>query len=278
MSQPFDPATGQPDFRYPDEGHMLGDASVLRNALTFTIAQRAYVADSLLHQPFDKMPLNVIAFNTLEAFGVEMTAMEDTLGWLFALRDWQPGTAAYCLMANLDSIQVGRGNHDEQHAIEFLTSLDGPKLREVLHLSGDETLRKAGLGADLIAKVDHSLPYKLDGLHRIAERRAEANRTRVEAFNKLKHMLLAFPIHESSSRTVVELIKGRGYKDGEIHLNTVTLEVAAANIENMASNALAMQASLWDVLALILWVKFDERLDPPPWTSHSMEHGGWRDD
>ncbi len=81
------------DFRYPDSGQMLEDASVLRNALTFTIAQRAYVADSLLHLQFEKMPLNVVAFNTLEAFGVEMTAMEDTLGWMFALRDWEPGTA-----------------------------------------------------------------------------------------------------------------------------------------------------------------------------------------
>lgn len=223
------------------------------------------------------MPLNVIAFNVLEAFGVEMTAMEDTLGWLFALRDWQPGTAANCLMANLDTIQVGRGNYDEQHAIEFLSSLDGPKLREVFHMPDDEALRKAGLGDDLVARVDHSLPYKLDGLHRIAERRAEKNRTRVEAFNKLKHMLLAFPIRESESRHVVKLIKGRGYKQGEIHVNTLTLEVSAKNIENMASNALAMQANLWDMLALILWVRFGEQLDPPPWTSHSMEHGGWRD-
>lgn len=271
----YDP---QPDFRYPDSGHMLEDASVLRNALMFTTAQRAYVADSLLHQPFDQMPENVIAFLTLEAFGAEMTAMEDTLGWLFALRDWRPGTAASCLMANLDSIQVGRGDYDEGHAIEFLSSLDGPKLREVLHVPSDEALRKAGLGEELIAKVDHSLPYKLEGLRRIAERRAEANRTRVEAFNKLKHMLLAFPARETDSKVVVQLIKGRGYKQGEIHLNTVTLEVSAANIHNMAGNALAMQAQLWDMLAMILWVRFDERHDDPRWVSHSMEHAGWRDD
>jgi hypothetical protein len=266
------------NFRYPDSGHMLEDASVLRNALTFTTAQRAYVADSLLHQPLDQMPENVIAFLTLEAFGAEMTAMEDTLSWLFALRDWRPGTAASCLIANLDSIQVGRGDYDERHAIEFLGSLDGSKLREVLHIPSDEALRQAGLGEELIAKVDHSLPYKLDGLRRIAERRSEANRTRVEAFNKLKHGLLAFPTRETDSKVVVQLIKGRGYKQGEIHLNTLTLEVSPANIHNMAGSALAMQAQLWDMLALILWVRFGERHQSPAWAAHSMEHAGWRDD
>ena len=122
-----------------------------------------------------------------------------------------------------------------------LGSLDGPKLREVLHIPGGEALRQAGLGKELIAKVDHSLPYKLDGLRRIAERRSEANRTRVEAFNKLKHGLLAFPTRETDSKIVVQLIKGRGYKQGEIHLNTLTLEVSAANIHNMAGSALAVQ-------------------------------------
>ena len=43
------------DYRYPDSGQMLEDAGVLRNAITFTVAQRAYVADSLLHRPFDGM-------------------------------------------------------------------------------------------------------------------------------------------------------------------------------------------------------------------------------
>jgi len=264
------------DLRYPDSGHMLEDASVLRNALMFTTAQRAYVAASLLHQPLDKMPENVIAFLTLEAFGAEMTAMEDTLGWLFALRDWKPGTAAFCLMANLDSIQVGRGDYDESHAIEFLASLDGPKLREVLHIPSDEGLRQAGLEEELIAKIGPSLPHKLDGLRRIAERRSEANRTRVEAFNKLKHGLLAFPTRETNSKVVVQLIRGKGYKKGEIHLNTMSLEVSAANIHDMAGSALAMQAQLWDMLALILWFRFGERREIPAWASHAMEHGTWR--
>ncbi len=180
-------------------------------------------------------------------------------------------------MANLDSIQVGRGKYDEQHAIEFLSSLDAPGLRGVLHTPADEVLRNAGLGDDLIAKLERSFPHRLDGLHRIANQRVEANRTRVEAFNKFKHMLLAFPARESESKHVVQLVKGRGYRQGEIHLNTLTLEVSATNIENMASNALAMQVWLWDVLAIILWVRFGERLDPPAWCVHAMGHRGWRD-
>ena len=245
--------------------------------MTFTIPQRAYVADSLLHRPYETMTPNLVAFNTLEAFGAEMTAMEDTLGWMFALRDWHPGTAANCLMANLDTIQVGRGSYDETHAVEFLSSLDGERLREVLHIPGDATLRAAGLGEDLVAKVGPSLPHKLDGLHRVAKRRAEANRTRVEAFNKLKHMLIAFPARDSASKPVVQLIRGRGYRRGEIHLNTLTLEVSAQNIYDMAGNALAMQTLLWDTLALVLWVRFGERIDPPEWATHAMTHGAWRD-
>lgn len=273
--QRYDPG---PEFRYPDSGEMLEDASVLRNAIMFTIAQRAYVADSLLHQPFDRLPQNVLAFVTLEAFGVEMTATEDALGWLFALRDWGPGTAKNCLMANLDSIQVGRGKYDEAHATEFLASLDGPKLREVLHIPEDDVLREAGMEEELITQVETSMPHKLDGLRRVAEKRVESNRTRVEAFNKLKHMLLAFATRETGSKHVqVKLMKGRGYQEGEIHLNTVTLEVSAVNVRNMAGNALAMQASLWDILALILWVRFGERHDPPPWMLHAMEHGNWRE-
>ena len=273
-----DSATNEADFRYPDSGGMLEDVSVLKNALTFTIVQRAYVADSLLHRPFDDMPATLLAFNVLEAFGIEMTAMEDTLGWLFALRDWQPGTAKNCLMANLDSIQVGRGDYDEQHAIEFLSSLDARHLREVLHIPDDKTLREAGVDGNLVERVERAMPHRLEGFRRIADRRAESNRTRVEAFNKLKHMLLAFPSRGEASKPVVQLIKGRGYDRGEIHLNTVTLEVSGANIKDMAGNALAMQAQLWDALVMILWVRFGDRLDPPAWLLHAMEHGSWRDD
>lgn len=241
------------DYLYPDSGEMLEDAGVLRNAVTFTIAQRAYVADSLLHKHFEGLPENVMAMITLEAFGAEMTSMEDTLGWLFALKEWEPGTAAKCLLANLDTIQVGRGEHGEDQAAEILSTLDGPRLRQILHIPVDDDLRKAGASDELVEAVEKALPYKLDSLRRVADRRRESGRARVAAFNKLKHMLLAFPIRDDEGKPQIELIKGRGYASGEIHLNTVTLEVSAANIEIMAGNALAAQATLWDSLALILW-------------------------
>lgn len=263
------------DYRYPDSGQMLEDAGVLRNAITFTVAQRAYVADSLLHRPFDGMSENVLAMITLEAFGAEMTSLEDTLGWLFALKDWEPGTAAKCLMANLDTIQVGRGVHDEDAAAELLSVLDGSKLRKILHFPKDDDLRRAGASDELIEALEKALPYKLDGLRRVAERRAEGNRGRVVAFNKLKHMLLGFLVRDDEGKPQVELIKGSGYDSGEIHLNTVTLEVSAANIDIMAGNALAAQASLWDTLALILWSRFGEQHNAPPWVHHAMVHGNW---
>lgn len=265
------------DYLYPDSGQMLEDAGVLRNAITFMVAQRAYVADSLLHRPFDGMPENVLAMITLEAFGAEMTSLEDTLGWLFALKEWEPGTAAKCLMANLDTIQVGRGAHDEDAAAELLSTLDGPKLRQILHFPEDSDLKKAGASDELVEAINKALPYKLDSLRRVAERRGEANRARVVAFNKLKHMLLGFPVRDDDGKPHVELITGRGYDSGEIHLNTVTLEVSAANIAIMAGNALAAQASLWDSLALILWSRFDERHEAPPWVHHAMDHGHWRE-
>lgn len=266
-----------PDFQYPDAGNMLEDKSVLRNALTFTLAQRAFLADHWLHLPLDQMAPNVLAFVTLEAFGAQMTACEDTLGWLFALRDWQPGTAARSLIANLDTIQVGRNEYDEAHAFAFLASIDAPMLRQILHIPADDELRVAGLSDELIAKVETSLPHKLDGLRRIVDLRSRSRRTQVEAFNKLKHMLLAFPSVDPQSNWHVQLIKGRGYEGSEIHLNTVTLEVSPANVKQMAGDALAMQVQLWDILSLILWVRFGEKAEQSPWLAHALDHGYWRE-
>src|SRR3990172_9299273 len=94
---------------YPDSGAGFEDASVLRNAVYFSTAERAYSAELVLTRPLN-VNQQTLDFLVVRAFEEFMTSTEDLTGWLFTLQEWQPGNARYSLFILLDKIQVGKGN------------------------------------------------------------------------------------------------------------------------------------------------------------------------
>ena len=64
--------------RYPDSGSPFEDASVLRNAVHFSTAQRAYSAQLILQQPLNvnQQTLNFLVVKAFEEF---MTSTEDLI-------------------------------------------------------------------------------------------------------------------------------------------------------------------------------------------------------
>lgn len=64
---------------YPDNGNLLEDASMLRNAVQFTTAQRAFSADLLLRQLLTELDERTVRFEAVDAFCAEITATEDVL-------------------------------------------------------------------------------------------------------------------------------------------------------------------------------------------------------
>ncbi len=128
---------------YPDSGNPLEDASILRNAVYFSTAQRAYSAELILQQSLG-VNQQVLRFLLVKAFAEFMTSTEDMVGWLFALQEWQPGNAEFSLFILLNSIKVGikqKGiDHTEAKAISFLSGLDEQGFRELVHVPNDDKL------------------------------------------------------------------------------------------------------------------------------------------
>jgi hypothetical protein len=108
---------------YPDSGEPLEDASIIRNAVYFSTAERAYSAELVLKEPMD-VNQRKIDFMVIRAFEEFMTSTEDLLGWLFALQEWKPGKAENSLFILLDRIHVGRGKYREDNAVNLLTKVD----------------------------------------------------------------------------------------------------------------------------------------------------------
>ena len=74
---------------YPDNGELYEDRAVLRNAVKFTTAQRAYVYSRNLKE-LDTLGEEELSYLAVESFRQYVETTEDLLGWLFALTD---GTA-----------------------------------------------------------------------------------------------------------------------------------------------------------------------------------------
>lgn len=71
---------------YPDAGAPIGDRIVLRNAIVFTTAQRAYGARQILNTDLAGLHELERAFLAVEGFQQYVVSLEDLVGWLFVLR------------------------------------------------------------------------------------------------------------------------------------------------------------------------------------------------
>lgn len=253
------------DLSYPDSGHPLEDASILRNAVYFSTAERAYSAELILKQPMNVNQL-VLDFLAVRAFEEFMTSTEDLIGWFFALQEWKPGNAEYSLYILLDKIQVGRNQYREDNAVNLLSSANAEDFRKLFHIPTDEELSDSGISKELVVNIKRSLPFKLDGWRKMATRRVEQDRGWVLMFNKIKHHMLAFPTQERGKSEIWMPCSTRMNKEkNEVRLKRGWLEASANELRRLVSDAVAAQAVLHDTLATILITRYGERYSVPDW-------------
>lgn len=249
---------------YPRDNIHFDDAAIIRNAVNFATAQRAFEAASILRQPIEGLDALHRAFLLVAAFEAEMEATEDTLGWLFALREWQPGIAQKSLLALVDRVQIRvRGDYTEEKAIALLDGLSPIDARRILHLPSDEELAAAGVDAPLREQIARALPHMIDGVRRTALKRSEAARTRVDAFNKSKHFLVARPVLKDGKPTV--WWPAAKLQDGAFHVKNLHMEASPEVIRAHAGRAVVAQAVLNSLLGLILMFRFREPYETPDW-------------
>jgi hypothetical protein len=280
-------ASPQPSIRYPDGGHLLEDASVLRNAVTFVTKWRAFSAQEIMRSPdLESYNSEGLSCAVLNAFSAEMTASEDFLGWMFVFRDWKPGTPDGSLLALHSKVRVGQDPYSEKDAEKLLGSLDEAGLRRLLHIPTDEELGANGFDDDLRFAIAQSVTANFDGLRRITKRRLESDRGFVVAFNNIKHLPLAFRTQARGQDDVLiprwlkKHPSGRPFVtqlDG-IHLQNVYLEASADEVRLLAGRAVIGQAVLNSLLGLVLWARFGEPYETPLWVVHETRLRGWIDD
>lgn len=265
----------QNSLRYPDSGGMYEDRSILRNAVLFTTAQRAYVAGKILVLPLDELPPEQLAFLAVEAFGQYVVTLEDSIGWLLVFRNWNPGTPDGSLFAQLDQVNVNPTT--EEKLRELLESLDPDGYRRLVHMPSSEELADSGWpGAD-VEKVNIAMEEQLTGHQRLMERRLRKERATVRAYNKSKHMGLGLLGRIDGELQVRLLTSETGYNDPVVgvRLGGAILRCDAGEIRDRAVQTIQMQAVLNDLLRTLLWVRFGEFLEPPEWVSEAYESSEW---
>jgi hypothetical protein len=256
--------------RYPDEGNLFEDASILRNAVAYSTTQRAVMAGLILDQPLEELasePLNLGLLVT-EAFAAQMAATEDTLGWLLVLERWAPGDARRSLFPLLNSVEVDRG--EEDRLLKKLETADVEIVRRWLHIPSDEEL--SGLMSEANrASVAQAIEGQLAGFKRIAELRRDQGRGRVRAYNKFKHMNLGvFALNEEGNPALI-LPSITKWDDAGIHMSRVTLTADPGTVRMLAGQALQIEAVLHSILRLILWTRFGEEMPIFPWLRRAYD-------
>ncbi|MFC2036193.1 hypothetical protein ACFLUJ_08780 [Chloroflexota bacterium] len=256
---------------YQDSGSPFEDASILRNAVHFSTAQRAYSAQLVMQQALDEdSHQRILDFLVVKAFEEFMSSTEDLLGWLFALQEWQPGNNASSLFILLDRIKVGKkdkkNDYTEKKAVSLLSNIDEEGFRKLCHIPQDDKLITSGMSEELVDNIKRTTPFKLAGWLKIATRRVEQSGSWVHMFNNLKHHMLAFPTQERSRDEVwiptsIRLNK----EENKIVLERGWLEADADYSQWLISYAIVTQAVLHDTLALILITRYGDTYSVPDW-------------
>ena len=249
---------------YPDSGNPLEDTSVLRNAVYFSTAERAYSAQLMLQQPLN-VNQRTVDFLVIKAYEEFMTSTEDLLGWLFTLEKWQPGNAEFCLFLLLDKIRVGQGDYREERAVSLLEGLNEEDFRTLCHIPTGDELITSGFSKELADNMKRSIPRKLEGWLKISKRRAEQGRGWVHMFNKFKHHMQAFPTRVRDKDEIWMPTSINFDRDRGIGLGQGWLESSIIELRRLAGDAIAAQAILHDTLAIILMSRYNEKYAVPQW-------------
>ncbi len=257
---------------YPDTGSQFEDAAILRNAVYFATAERAYSAQLLLGQPLN-VSQQILDFLVVRAFEEFMASTEDLIGWLFTLQEWQPGNAQFSLLFLLNKIKVGKKDaYEEARAVSLLSDLGGEGFRELCHIPKDEELINLGFSAELLDNINRGMTKKLEGWLEIATRRVEQDRGRVRMFNKFKHHMLAFPTRERGKEEIWMPTSIRLHKEPNyIGLGRGWLESSTAELRRLAGDAIGAQAVLHDTLAVILSTRYNEKYVVPQWVFRAYQ-------
>jgi len=181
------------------------------------------------------------AYLCIEGLSHFVTATEDLLGWAQVLRQWKPEEPGKQLFSLLDSVQVR--TKDEDEIMGFFKGLSVSGLRELLRVPPGSELEANGLPSSEIESIERALPHILEGWIRLAETRVAKERGLVTAFNKVKHMLLAFP--EDGYIRLARIEPGNT-------LGGLRIEVSADYAVGRGRQAVECQAILHSTLGLIL--------------------------
>ncbi len=259
---------------YADSGGLLEDKHILKNAVYFSTAQRVFSAKLLLQHNLG-VSNQILSYLVVKAFEEFMTSTEDLIGWIFVLEYWKPGNAEYSLINLLDKTQVGKiikgKNYTEERAISILSKLDVEGFRKFVHIPTDSELKSTSIDKTIIERINKSMPYKLDGWLKMANKRAEQDRGYVRAFNKLKHLMLAVPTQERGKNEVWLPSSIRFYKNPvRVGIGNVWIEISANHIRELAGNAIAAQTVLHDTLATILHIRYNEEYIAPQWAVETV--------
>jgi hypothetical protein len=256
---------------------ILNNEAVLTNAAQFTTAQRAFVAKLIPRTDIlDKFSQQELDFLALQAFSEFLTATEDLLGWVAVLRKWDPADD-FSLFEQLDKVRVGPDL--ESDVLEYLTKLDPDGLRGLLQVPSDEQMLAMGLSPEEVAKINESIPAKLDGFLKVAKLRTRDDRGLVKGFNKVKHMLLAIPTDTFQEHQILLPKFGDVTPPGDDSPRRVKIDGARIDtnpdyIRGRVRQTLETQAVLCDVLQFILYARYQQPYVHPQWV-HDV-YANWR--
>lgn len=249
---------------YHDYGGPWDDRSILRNAVTFAISQRALRALGLYRlEDADMEDAIAAASATTEAFALEVTCYEDMLAWLSVLWDWRPGSGVESsILFLLDKVEVRSREEDIMRTRVFTSDVEA--FRSWLHVPTDAELGRTNLPPADARQISESIGPLQDGIKHIVQSRTEENRARVRALNKIKHAFVGFHVGP------IVVIPG-GFEvsnDGTVRMRAgVELRCDAPTIRLSAGRALAICVALWSMLRVILGVRFSEWTPIPDWVT-----------
>ena len=230
--------------KYPDYGGRYDDPHILRNAIEFTTAQRAYRAHQIIFSiqleqinPFERALLAV------EGFQNYVVTLEDVQGWLYVFKEWTPGRVDKSLLALLDTVEVGGRGWSESEALALLRSIDCDGYRRLVHVPTSEELRALDWSEEMIEVVAKSMAAQHRDLPRSIELRDENDRNLVKGYNKAKHMLLGLLIPEPDEKYIVGLYTAKGHGIKAYQGDRIELEGAELLCEPEDSLAKMLQSS-----------------------------------
>jgi len=247
------------------------DRRLLFSGATFTTAQRAFMARSLLQHDLEGLDPETRAYLAVQAFEQYMLAGEDSLHWVFALMDWQPDGAdmTSSLVARIDRVAIGSDKYQESGLIARLQSMTD---------EGFGTAIKVPPGVAMPDEVEHHeefLHHWRAGLLRIANGRLADERAMVRAFNKAKHGLLALFDPAAADGPTVDLITSRDYTEIPVAMGRARVRALPLDIRRRVEWTLQIQAVLQGILTVVLGAQFGLWVPTPDWVKEVVATSVW---